>query len=53
MSTESEPQASTADVLGKFRKELIEQGFNEDEAFTLARQAAQSIFEHDYLVVKA
>lgn len=42
---------STADMLGSFRKELIEQGFNTDEAFDMAREAARTLVGNDGLAV--
>lgn len=43
----------TAMYLGRFRKELIDQGFTPDEAFGLVKQAAALMLEDGGLVVAA
>ncbi|WP_163185980.1 hypothetical protein [Cellulosimicrobium sp. SL-1] len=51
MSTESEPR-TTANVLGKFRKELTENGIPDDVADDLVREAGITEIRNDGWSVK-
>lgn len=44
---------STAEVLGAFRRELIAQGFDNDQAFDLVSYAYRDVLVHDPLVLRA
>ena len=48
----SECSPTTAQYLGTFRSELIEQGFSEKEAFVLSRDALSEIARNDGVCVR-
>lgn len=53
MSTESEPQRTTADELGRFRKELIENEIPDEVADVIVLHAAKDTISNSGWSVKA
>lgn len=41
----------TSDMLGRYRRELLSEGFDEEQAFILVQQAAKVLVEVDGLAV--
>lgn len=43
----------TSDMLGRYRRELLSEGFDAEQAFILVQQAARTIVDLHGLVVKS
>jgi len=43
---------TTANMLGRYRRELLSEGFDEEQAFTLVQMAARTVVEVDGVAVR-